>query len=204
MSKIKICGLSRVCDIAVVNRVKPDFVGFVFAPSRRRVDVKTAAALKQILDPGIEAAGVFVNEDIAVVSEIYRNGIIDLAQLHGDEDDEYIRRLKADCGCKVIKAVGVGDVFPVSELPVGADYLLFDALSARRGGTGRAFDWTVLKCYGLPYFLAGGLSSGNAADAIGLLRPFCVDVSSGVETGGVKDANKIIEFVNTVRGIIHE
>jgi len=199
MSRVKICGLSREEDIRIVNRVLPDFIGFVFAPSRRQVDLLAAAALKKKLDPRIEAVGVFVNEDIESIAEIYRNKIIDLAQLHGDEDEAYIAKLKICCGCPVIKAVGVGNVLP--PLPESADYLLFDTLSEQRGGTGRLFDWDVLKNYaGLPYFLSGGLGVHNVSGAIKTLSPFCVDVSSGVEEDGVKNEKKIDDFVRLVRG----
>ena len=198
MTRVKICGLSRMADIEAVNRILPDFIGFVFAPSRRRVEIKRASMLKGELDPRIKAVGVFVNENIKTVSEIYQNGIIDLVQLHGDEDDEYIRKLKDNCGCPVIKAVSVGDILP--PLPLGPDYLLFDTLSEQRGGIGRAFDWDILKEYhGLPYFLAGGLSIENADRAKHLLAPYCVDISSGVETDGLKDADKIEKFVNLIR-----
>ena len=200
MSKVKICGLSRKKDIEVVNHVLPDYIGFVFAPSRRRVDIKTAALLKENLDPQIEVVGVFVNESIKNVADIYKNGIIDLVQLHGDEDGGYIKRLKNHCGCPVIKAVGVGSV--LSFLPIESDYLLFDTISEQRGGAGKPFDWDIIKEYhGLPFFLSGGLSARNVVDSIRLLAPYCVDVSSGVETDGVKDAGKIDEFVYTVRGI---
>ena len=199
MSKVKICGLSREKDIEAVNRALPDYIGFVFAPSWRRVDVKTAALLKEKLDPRIEAVGVFVNESIENVADIFKAGIIGLAQLHGDEDGGYVRRLKNYCGCPVIKAVGVGSA--LSPLPVGPDYLLFDTLSEQRGGAGKPFDWSTIKNYrGLPYFLSGGLSARNVVDAIRLLSPYCVDVSSGVETDGMKDAYKIEEFVYAVRG----
>jgi len=198
MSKVKICGLSRKEDIEAVNRALPDFIGFVFAPSRRRVDIKTAALLKENLDPRIGAVGVFVNESIENVADIFKNGIIDLVQLHGDEDGEYITRLKNYCGCPVIKAVGVGSV--LSPMPVESDYLLFDTLSEQRGGAGKPFDWHIIKeYYGLPFFLSGGLSARNVVDSIRLLAPYCIDVSSGVETDGRKDAAKIEEFVYTVR-----
>ena len=201
MSKVKICGVSRAEDIDAVNRALPDFIGFVFAPSRRRVNIKTAAILKDRLDLRIQAVGVFVNEDIKSITAICKNKIIDLVQLHGDEDAEYIRRLKEICGYRVIKAIGVGDTVPF--LPVEPDYLMFDALSDQRGGIGRAFDWNILKEYrGLPFFLAGGLTVKNVSDAITLLSPFCVDVSSGVETDGVKDAGKISMFVQIARGVI--
>lgn len=200
MSRIKICGLGRREDIEAVNRAMPDYIGFVFAESRRRVEVKTAAMLKKHLDSRIKAVGVFVNENIENVEEVYRRGIIDLVQLHGNEEGAYIRRLKKDCGCEVIKAIGVGD--RLSALPDEADYLLFDRLSQRHGGTGKAFDWNMLKDYrGMPYFLAGGILAGNVSDAVRKLGPYCIDVSSGVETDGVKDANKIEELVRLVRGI---
>jgi len=199
VSRVKICGLSREDDIGIVNRVLPDFIGFVFAPSRRRVDSPAAAALKKKLDPRIEAVGVFVNEDIGSIAEMYRNKIIDLAQLHGDEDEAYIARLKELCGCPIIKAVGVGDALP--PLPVNADYLLFDTLSERRGGTGKTFSWGILKDFtGLPYFLSGGLDVHNVSGAINSLFPFCVDVSSGVETDGLKSEKKTADFVRLVRG----
>jgi phosphoribosylanthranilate isomerase len=200
VSRIKICGLARAEDIAAVNLAPPDYIGFVFAPSRRRITAKTAAALKQSLDTRIKAVGVFVNEEIETIAEICGAGIIELIQLHGNEDDAYIRKLKESCPCPVIKAVGIGERLP--ELPKSADYLLFDTLSAARGGTGRAFDHSLLRDYGgTPYFLAGGLNIENISDAIRSLNPFCVDVSSGAETNGAKDAKKIEEIVQLVRGI---
>jgi Phosphoribosylanthranilate isomerase len=198
MSRIKICGLRQIEDIEAVNRVLPDYIGFIFAPSRRRIDMATAAVLKENLDCKIKSIGVFVNEDISIISEIVQKNIIDLIQLHGDEDDLYIERLKEVCGCPVIKSVGIGNTLP--SLPNKADYLLFDTISEQRGGVGKAFDWSILKEYNdIPYFLAGGLSIENVSDAINLLSPFCVDVSSGVETYGMKDIWKIEEFVHLVR-----
>ena len=200
MSKVKICGLSRAEDIYIVNRALPDYIGFVFAPSKRRVTIKTAAMLKAKLDPRIEAVGVFVNAEISGIAEIFKEGVIDLAQLHGDEDGAYINRLKELCGCMVIKAAGVGDSMPA--LPAGPDYYMFDTLSVRHGGTGRSFDWEILSKYsGPPYFLAGGLTAGNVSDALKRMSPYCVDVSSGVETNGVKDADKINDFIQKVRTI---
>jgi len=199
MSKVKICGLSRVEDIVSVNRVLPDYVGFVFAPSKRNVNVEKVAQLKVNLDPQIKTVGVFVNEAMITVAEIYLSGIVDVVQLHGDEDDHYIRLLKAVCDCPVIKAVGVADTLP--PLPQNADYLLFDTLSEQRGGIGITFDWNILHDYkGPPYFLAGGLHADNVVDSLDLLTPFGVDVSSGVETDRVKDAEKIEKFISLVRG----
>jgi phosphoribosylanthranilate isomerase len=200
MSKVKICGLRLLEDVAAVNRALPDFAGFVFAESRRRVDMETAAGLKQGLDARIRTVGVFVNQEVDFITVLYRKGIINLIQLHGDEDSEYIRRLKKDCDCPVIKVVSVGKV--LQPLPLGADYALFDAASQQRGGSGTRFDWSILQGYGgPPYFLAGGLTPENVREAVRLLAPFCVDVSSGVETDGVKDTKKINEFVRLVRGI---
>ena len=236
MSKIKICGLSRAEDIDVVNCVMPDYIGFVFARSRRQVSIQKAAELKERLDLCIIAVGVFVDEDVRAVAGAYRKGIVDVVQLHGSENDDYIRKLKDSCGCTVIKAVGIGGAVP-GNLPVQADYLLFDTLTQPKkpptialnpvqasevrnpaaspaqeksnmnpsqspafGGVGKAFDWNLLKNYcGQKYFLAGGLHQGNVRDAIELLSPYCVDVSSGVETCGVKDGDKIENFVRTVR-----
>ena len=198
MTKVKICGLSRLEDIDAVNYAMPDFIGFVFAPSQRKVDTKQAAKLKEKLDLRIEAVGVFVNEEIENIAAIYKAGTINLVQLHGDEDDEYIKRLRAACGCQIIKSISINNIFPA--LPTESDYLLFDAFSDQRGGAGKTFNWNLLKDYsGLPYFLAGGLSLENVNDALHILAPFCLDVSSGIETGGVKDAGKIEEFVSLIR-----
>jgi Phosphoribosylanthranilate isomerase len=196
--KIKICGLRRAEDIEAVNAAMPDFIGFVFAKSPRQIDSKTAAELKRKLDSCISAVGVFVNQPIDFIAELYRDGIIEIAQLHGDEDDEYINRLRQVCDCKIIKSVSVGDELPV--LPKTADYLLFDKASTQRGGTGEAFDWSALKNYqGISYFLAGGLTPENVSDALNRLSPSGVDVSSGVETNSFKDSDKINKFVQTVR-----
>jgi len=198
MSRVKICGLRRAEDIDAVNRALPDFIGFVFAESRRRVDAGTAAALKGMLDTRIKAVGVFVNQELDYISALRREGIIDIAQLHGDEDGEYIRLLRENADCGVIKAVSVGKALPA--LPEGADFLLFDTASALRGGSGRTFDWSILAGYtGPPYFLAGGLDISNVAEAVTMLEPYCADVSGGVETDGFKDADKISRFVQAVR-----
>lgn len=198
MSKVKICGLCRAEDIAAVNIALPDYVGFVFACSRRRVDKRTAAELRKRLDHRIKTVGVFVNNDAELISRLFRDGVINLAQLHGDEDENYIKSLKKSCNCPVIKAIGVGTTLPA--LPKNTDYLLFDTLSVQRGGTGESFDWSLLKGVALSqFFLAGGLTVWNVSEAISTLTPYCVDVSSGVETDGIKDADKIYEFVRAVR-----
>ena len=231
MSKIKICGLSRSEDIDAVNRALPDYIGFVFADSSRRVDEDTAGALKARLDPQILSVGVFVNCEIEAIADLYDRGVIDLVQLHGDEDAAYIADLKACCGCPIIKAIGIADATPSTQYPSpqgsavpsvppsspaqpealtslqsppplspDIDYYLFDALSAKRGGTGQTFDWHLLEHYsGPPYFLAGGISTDNIAQAIRRLAPYCIDVSSGAETDGRKDPDKIEQLVRLAR-----
>jgi len=197
-AKIKICGLRRIEDIEAVNGAMPDYIGFVFAKSKRQIDMETAAKLKKRLDKRILAIGVFVNQPVDFIAELYQKGVIEIAQLHGEEDDKYICELRKVCDCKIIKAVGIAKELP--DLPKSADYLLFDTLSTQRGGTGETFDWKVLENYtGIPYFLAGGLSPENVSDALHCLAPFAVDVSSGVEMDGCKDAERINEFVQSVR-----
>ena len=197
-AKIKICGLSRLEDIEAVNRVMPEYAGFVFAQSRRQIDPINARRLKEKLDSRITAVGVFVNAPIDFIANLYEQEIIGLAQLHGDEDDTYIKNLRLACSCKIIKAVGVGSELPV--LPKTADYLLFDKASKQRGGTGESLNWSLLAGYqGTPYFLAGGLSPNNVGDALKGLMPYGVDVSSGVETDGFKDPRKIDLFIQRAR-----
>ena len=197
--KIKICGLSRIADIDAVNHALPDYIGFVFTQSKRQVDIKIAAALKEKLDARIKTVGVFVNEEADKIAEICKKGIIDVVQLHGNETDEYINSIKNLCACKIIKSVGIIDSLP--NLPNTADYLLFDSVSKQGGGAGKAFCWEALQNYsGIPWFLAGGLDNGNIIRALNMLKPYGVDVSSGVETNGIKDAEKIYEFVRIARG----
>lgn len=199
MSRVKICGLSRMEDIEAVNLALPEYIGFVFAESRRRVQPGTAAGLKERLDKRIAAVGVFVNQEPDFIAALCRDGVIDMVQLHGEEDSDYVQRLRSICSSRIIKSVGVAGTLP--RLPEDPDYLLFDTASEQRGGVGKAFDWRILKgMQSAPYFLAGGLDASNVAKAIAELHPFCVDVSSGVETDGVKDAEKIDEFVKLVRG----
>lgn len=199
MIKTKICGLRTAEDIAAVNQYRPDYIGFVFASGRRRITPETAAKLKQALAKEIQAVGVFVNEAPAVIARLVADGIIDLVQLHGDEDDRYRRNLKQLVDCTVIQAVPVGERI-AAPLPQFADFLLFDTASAaRRGGTGRPFDWSLLKEMERPFFLAGGLNEANVQRAIAAAAPYCVDTSSGVESDAKKDAEKIQRFIECVR-----
>ncbi|MCL2148375.1 MAG: phosphoribosylanthranilate isomerase [Methanomassiliicoccaceae archaeon] len=200
MARIKICGLSRAEDVEYANICMPDYVGFVFAPSKRRVSAEQAGALRRLLAPGIASVGVFVNEDIREVARICEAGTIDMIQLHGDEGAGYIRSLRGMVGAPVIKAVPVGEELALPD--ADPDYFMFDALSADvRGGGGRAFRWDALKGHPGDYFLAGGIDNGNVEAAVRMLDPFCVDVSSGVETDGRKDLDKMSDIVRRVRGV---
>jgi len=197
MVKIKICGLSRLCDIDAVNDEKPEYVGFIFAESRRKVTPQMALDMRDKLNPAIISAGVFVNEDPETIVSLVRRGVIDVIQLHGSENGDYISRLKALTDKPVIKAVTVqneGDANKCESAP--ADYLLFDG---EGGGNGKTFNWDLIGRIEKPFFLAGGLCRENIRYALEKVKPFAVDVSSGVETDGFKDPAKIIEFIRMVR-----
>lgn len=201
MSKIKICGLSRKCDIEAVNEIQPDYIGFVFAEkSKRHVDFETALSLKKLLDKKIKAVGVFVNNDIDYILSLINSEIIDIVQLHGDEDEQYIQRLKAKTSVPIIKAVRVknaNDILCADRLPV--DYLLLDTyMKGEYGGSGKVFDWNMIPKISKPYFLAGGLNQDNIQSAL-KVGAYCLDVSSGAETDGKKDRTKINKLVKTVR-----
>lgn len=199
--KVKICGLRRAEDIAAVNELKPDYVGFVFAAGRvRRVSPEEALALKRLLDPAICAVGVFVDEPVEEIAAICRSGAIDMVQLHGGEDDE--RRMAAlraaEPGTPVIRAFKVRTADDLEAAKASAaDWVLLDA----GAGDGRVFDWALLaeRPLGRPYFLAGGLGPDNVAEAVALLRPFAVDASSSLETDGFKDFGKMAKFISEIR-----
>ena len=197
MTKIKLCGLSRPCDIDMANELKPDYIGFVFAKkSKRYVEPEKAAQLKALLDPEIRAVGVFVDEAPEIVADLLNSGIIDLAQLHGNEDEAYIKRLRQLTGQPIIRAFPIktcGDIAQAEACT--ADHILLDS----GAGTGTVFDWKLLRNIKKPYFLAGGLSPENAGEAVRLLRPYAVDVSSGIETDGLKDREKAAAFIAAVR-----
>jgi phosphoribosylanthranilate isomerase len=202
-TKIKICGLTGIEDIGYVNEVLPDYIGFVFAQSRRQIARETACRLKSSLDSRISAVGVFVNEPVDAVIELCKAGIIDLIQLHGDEDQEYISKINKAVNNPVIKAVRVKDTASLNgALHITCDFLLLDAYSDKAlGGTGETFDWKLLKNINRPFFLAGGINISNAKPAMEAVKPYCLDVSSGVETNGIKDRDKIIQLVNEIRRV---
>lgn len=197
MTKIKLCGLSRQCDIEWANELKPDYIGFVFwSKSKRNVSPEKAKELKALLSPDIKAVGVFVNEPVQNVAKLLNNNIIDIAQLHGSEDEEYISKLRTLTNKPIIKAFLLKSKDDAQKAEKStADHILLDSGM----GTGKGFDRSLLKNISRPYFLAGGLYPENVADAIETLSPFAVDVSSGIETDNFKDKNKMAAFVKAVR-----
>ena len=200
MTKIKICGIKSFKDIEYINEAQPDYIGFVFAKSRRHIDFNLAYLLKTELNQYIQAIGVFVNEDINFIAKLCDRNIIDIVQIHGDENEEYISALKRAVCKPIIKAVRVKERMDI--LYNDIDYTLFDTYNkVEYGGTGESFNWNMIKGYKKPFFLAGGLSYSNVVDAIHSAHPYCVDISSGVETNGVKDRQKIIDIVNLVRSL---
>ena len=203
MTRIKLCGLTRPCDIEWANALTPDYIGFVFARrSRRYVSPERAKVLRDKLDSGISAVGVFVNEAPEVVSALLKDGVIDIAQLHGGEDEDYIQALRALTDRPLIQAFRIDGVRDLKRARASsADHILLDHGA---GGTGSAFDWTILKGFDRPCFLAGGLGPENVAQAVKAIRPFAVDVSSGIETDGVKNVMKMTAFVNAVRNANQE
>lgn len=197
MTKVKLCGLTRFCEIETVNKLKPEYIGFVFSQkSRRYVTEEKTAELKAMLDSTIKAVGVFVNEEPEAVARLLNSGVIDMAQIHGTEGEDYVKGLRALTDKPIIKAFRIGkeEDIRLAEKS-GADYVLLDS----GAGTGRVFDWKLIRNMERPYFLAGGLETGNVETAVKRLKPYAVDVSSGIETGGVKDRIKMAAFVAAVR-----
>lgn len=197
MTKIKLCGLTRPCDIEYVNELLPEYIGFVFAPkSRRYISPEKAEVLREHLDDRITPVGVFVDEKIEVIADLIKRKIIDIVQLHGNESEQYIEDLRRVIDCPVIKAFRIeSEADIVSANNSSADYVLLDS----GGGTGKVFDHSLLKDIARPYFLAGGLTPENVETAVKQLNSFAVDVSSSLETDGFKDKIKMTAFVNAVR-----
>ncbi|MBR4993620.1 MAG: phosphoribosylanthranilate isomerase [Lachnospiraceae bacterium] len=197
MTKIKLCGMRRPADIEVVNELNPDYIGFIFASkSKRYVDPDTAKELKSLLSPSIKAVGVFVNEEIENVANLLNNNVIDMAQLHGDEDEAYIAELRRLSDKPIIKALKITSEEDIKRADASsADFVLLDS----GAGSGMVFNWGLIKGIKRPYFLAGGLNPENVEEAVNTLNPYAVDVSSGIETDGFKDRNKMTAFVSNVR-----
>ena len=210
--KVKMCGISKVETIPAIVDAKPDYMGLVFAPSKRQVTVEQAKILVEELhkqyavrynSETIKIVGVFVNETIENLLKIAEEVKLDVIQLHGDEDESFIQILKEQSNVEVWKAVQVRSAADAEKwIDSSADMLLFDAYHKdERGGTGEVFDWSSLDEFERPFMLAGGIDSTNVARAIRTVRPYGLDISSGIETEGVKDNEKMKAFTNTVRTI---
>lgn len=198
MVKIKICGLKRMEDIEIVNKYKPDYIGFVFADSKRKVSYNLARKMKQNLDLSIKSVGVFVDADIDEILNLYNDGIIDFAQLHGRESEDYIKKLrqKSNCHLKIINSIEMSDKTDLLKYDNSmADYLLLDSGK----GCGKTFDWQLIRNdLKKEFFLAGGLNTDNISLAIKDVNPFAVDLSSSLETDGYKDEIKIKKLMEAI------
>ena len=217
--KVKMCGISKVETIPAIVDAKPDYMGLVFAPSKRQVTVDQAKILVEELHRGyakkygsdtehdkngtIKTVGVFVNETVENLVTIANEANLDAVQLHGDEDEAFIQSLKERTNVEVWKAVQIRSAADVEKwIDSSADMLLFDAYHKdERGGTGEVFDWSSLDAFERPFMLAGGIDSTNVARAIRTVRPYGIDISSGIETNGVKDDEKITAFTKVVKSI---
>lgn len=210
--KVKMCGISKVETIPAVVEAKPDYMGLVFAPSKRQVTVEQAEILVEELHKQcinhydtkvVKTVGVFVNETLDNLVRIADTVNLDAVQLHGDEDEAFIQSLKERTNVEVWKAVQIRSAADVEKwIDSSADMLLFDAYHKdERGGTGEVFDWSSLDAFERPFMLAGGIDSTNVARAIRTVRPYGIDISSGIETNGVKDDEKITAFTKIVKSI---
>lgn len=196
-TELKICGLSRLEDIIAVNRHGADYAGFVFCQkSKRYVDPYKANELIELLRSDIKPVGVFMDEPLDNVVRIARLSGVELVQLHGHESEEYVEYVKRTLDRPVIKAYKAGEEGALEKAAnSNADYVMIDS----GAGSGKKFDWSILKDFKRDYFLAGGLDPESVGEAIRMLEPFAVDVSSGVETDGVKDEAKIASFIKAVK-----
>lgn len=202
---IKLCGIRRPEDIDYVNEFKPDYIGFVFAKSKRKITPEYAAELKKSLSPEIKTVGVFVNSSIEEVEYIQRIASLDVIQLHGDEDYDYLQKLKNVVNCSIWKAVRVKNVSDIENADkLGADMLLLDAFSPDSyGGTGKTVDYEIINKSNIktPFLIAGGLDCNNIENTIKTVSPKGVDISGGIETNGLKDREKIKKFMKIVRSV---
>ena len=198
MVKIKICGIKRLEDIEMVNRYKPDYIGFVFADSKRKVSHDLAKELRNNLDSDIIPVGVFVDSPQDEILKLFDDGIIEIAQLHGSESEQYILDLKKKTNgeLKIINAIEMTQEIDLLEYnDSNSDYLLLDSGK----GSGKTFDWSLIrKDIKKEFFLAGGLNSENVTQAINEFNPYAIDLSSSLETDGFKDENKIKEIMEVI------
>lgn len=202
MSLIKFCGLFRDEDILFANKLKPDYIGFVFAESSRKVTIEKSLYLKSMLQGNIKTVGVFLNNNVEDIIGICSKKIIDMVQLHGDIDNQFIDLIKLQINIPVIKAVGVKNIADITALNNShADYFLFDNVKA---GSGKQFDYDILKKaniynFNKKYFLAGGINISNIEKAMEF-EPYCIDISSGIEKNGIKDYYLMEEIINKIKG----
>lgn len=198
MSKIKICGMQRAEDILAANKARPDFVGFIFADfDRHYITEKQAREFKSLLSSDIKSVGAFVDAPIDHVIKLLNDGIIDLAQLHGNEDEQYVRTVMEKTHKPVINATGVKKPEDINKVISScSDFILLDAPG---GCTGNTFDWNLIKEIHRPFFLAGGINVTNIESAINRFHPYSIDLSTGAETDGKKDPAKMMELVKLAR-----
>lgn len=200
--KVKICGLRKKADVEAAVKAGADYIGFVFASSKRQVTRKEAHDLAEKIPDQVKVVGVFVNPTLEEVSLAIKEVPLDVVQLHGQEKPEFIAQLK----CPVIKAISISnkqDLLTIADFPSSVNFLIDTPGDMYVGGSGQLFDWYTLNPESLPrerLFIAGGLTSENVSQAIAYFAPYGVDVSSGVETEGQKDGNKIKEFIVKAKG----
>lgn len=207
MTKIKICGIRRVEDAIILNEILPDYAGFILSKQFWRcIDKKQLSEICGILSKNILRVGVFVNESLDYILEYAP--FLDVIQLHGEEDETFIRQLKDKTTCEVWKAVRVKSSQDIENAcNLSADKLLIDSYSKKTyGGSGELANWDLVKNAKIskPFFLAGGISSENCTDAITLVKPYGLDISSSVETNRIKDREKIVEIFSKIRGDTNE
>lgn len=198
MIRVKFCGLTRTCDIDYANQLLPEYIGFVFAAkSRRYISADEAYTFRARLDTRITPVGVFVNESADHVAALLRQGIIEMAQLHGQEDESYIKRLRTLTHQPILKAFSVKNHEALESADLSsADHILLDHAG---GGTGERFNWDLLDSFQRPFFLAGGINMTTIDMVLSTVKPFAVDVSSGIETDGVKDFRKMEQLMRVIR-----
>ena len=199
--RVKLCGLRRPQDVEAANEARPDYVGFVvdFPRSPRSVPASELAALSRLVRPGIRRVGVFVDEPVEVIAKLFESDAIDVAQLHGSEDEDYLSHLRTSCDVPIIQAFRMRGAVDVERATTSsADLVLLD----NGQGTGHAFDWSLARDVRRPFMLAGGLGPKNVAQAVRAVRPWGVDMSGGVETEGAKDPNKMRAAVAAAKGAI--
>ena len=196
--KIKICGIKNENEAKIINECMPDIAGFVFASGKRQIDINKAKILKKIVNPEIETAGIFVEQNEDEILKIYNEKVIDIIQLHGDYDERTIKNLKEKTGAKIIKVIRVKEGF--YKIETLADFILFDAYSKDKyGGLNKTFDWNIKIISNVPYFVAGGINENNIVEMVKKLTPYGVDISSGVEVDGFKTKEKVFNIIKIIK-----